>query len=40
MQHMPQKLVNHIISGGLTLEQNCVDNARNKKELANGKEYL
>lgn len=37
---MPQKLVNHIISGGFSLEQNQVDNAKNKKELASGKEYL
>ena len=39
MQHMPQKLVPHIISG-YSLEQNQADNARDKKELANGKEYL
>jgi len=38
MQHMPQKLVPHI--SGLTLEQNQADDARNRKELANGKEYL
>ena len=40
IQHMPQKLVNHIISGSYSLEQNQVENAKNKKELASGKEYL
>lgn len=39
LQHMPQKLVPHIVSG-YTLEQASEDNARDKKELANGKEYL
>lgn len=41
MQRMPtsgQKLVQQI--SGYTFEQNQADSAKNKKELANGKEYL
>ena len=37
MQHMPQKLA-HI--SGYALEQNQAEDAKNKKELANGREYL